>query len=634
MRISLEWIKEFVAVSAAPEEIAHRLTMAGLEVEGMEHIDGDVVMEVNVTPNRPDCLSVLGVAREVAAVFSIPLMLPKSAITGHPDPSGVEVIIDDPDLCARYTGRSIFGVSVAPSPEWMQKRLEKCNIRSINNVVDVTNYVLLELGHPLHAFDADRLAGKKIRVARAGRDRSMMTLDGVERELDEDTLLIWDAAAPVAVAGIMGGAGSSVTESTKNVFLESAYFTPTSIRRSSRMLGLKSESSYRFERGTDRVFLEQALNRAALLIAELGGGMVSDIVDTYPVKFTPMAITVPYAKVHTLLGVPIAHDVIRNLLQGIGIGIEDRGTDFIAVPPAFRSDITEPVDIIEEVARCYGYDNIPARVPRTLLSEGTLNRRERTIQDIRQSIRKAGFYEVVNFSFMNSAELDILSIAEHGNEHRRRHIMLKNPLRQEECLMRTTLIPSLIRNFLYNQTRGLRDIRLFELSRVFIDWGKQLPNEGLRLAGLYFQYATPVIWKDDTPPFYVVKGAIEALFAELRVSAYSLVPSHEAFLHPGKSADIYCADKRLGCLGELGPHVIERLEMKIHKPQIIVFEIDIDNLMPHLEQKTVYRQIPRYPAIERDVALIIDDGASAADVLSLFRNYQAEIIEGVELFDY
>jgi len=634
MRISLDWIKEFVALSAGAEEIAHRLTMAGLEIEGMERIDGDVVMEVNVTPNRPDCLSILGIAREVASVFDMPLNLPKTEIAGRLEPTDIQVVIDDSDLCARYTGRSILGVSVVPSPEWMKKRLEKCGIRAINNVVDVTNYVLLELGHPLHAFDADRIAGKMIRVARAGRDRTMTTLDGVERRLDEDTLLIWDAAAPVAVAGIMGGAGSSVTETTKNVFLESAYFTPSSIRKSSKTLGLKSESSYRFERGTDRVFLEHALNRAALLIAEVGGGTVRDIVDAYPVRFTPVAITVPYQRVNALIGIDIPHDVMRRLLERIGIRTEDRGEEFIAFPPAFRGDIAEIVDIVEEVARCYGYENIPARVPRTMLSEGTLNTRERTIQDIRESIRKSGFYEVVNFSFMNSADLDILSIAEHGNEHRRRHIMLKNPLRQEECLMRTTLMPSLIRSFLYNHARGLRDIRLFELSRVFIDWGKQLPSEGLRLAGIFFQDATPVIWKDAVPPFYLVKGAIEALFAEIRLKEFSLVPSHETFLHPGKSADIYGRDVRIGYMGELGPQVIERLDIKVHKPQVIVFEIDVDHLMTHLDQKVEYRQIPRYPAIERDIALIIDDHISAADVLSLFRRYQAEIIEQVELFDY
>ncbi|NJD55605.1 MAG: phenylalanine--tRNA ligase subunit beta [Nitrospirae bacterium] len=634
MRISLEWIREFVDVAAGPEEIAHRLTMAGLEIEGMESIDGDVVMEVNVTPNRPDCLSMLGIAREVSSVFAMPLKLPKTVIDGPLPPSEVQVVIDDPDLCARYTGRSILGVTVGDSPEWMRKRLEKCGIRAINNMVDITNYVLLELGHPLHAFDADRISGDKIRVARAGSRRSIMTLDGADRKLDQDTLLIWDAEHPVAVAGIMGGEGSSVTESTKNIFLESAHFTPMSIRRSAKALGLKSESSYRFERGTDRVFLEHALNRAALLMAEIGGGTIRDIVDVYPGKFIPAEITVPFRKVNSLIGIDIPRDEIRRLLSGIGITTEDRGDEFIAFPPAFRGDISEAVDIIEEVARCYGYDRIPARIPRTVLSDGVLNDKERAVRSVREAIRRSGFHEVVNFSFMNSADLDVLSISDNDHEDRRKHVMLKNPLRQEECLMRTTLMPSLIRNFLYNHSRGLRDIRLFELSRVFIDWGNQLPREGLRLAGIFFQDTTPVIWKDTVPPFYLVKGAIEALFEEMRLKDCSFLPSGEAFLHSGKSADMHCRNVKIGYIGELGPEVIERLDIKAHKPLIIVFEIDVDQMLEHRDQKILYRQIPRYPAIERDIALILDDQISAAEVLNLFRSYRSDIIEHVGLFDY
>ena len=634
MRVSLHWIREFVAVTAGAEEIAHRLTMAGLEIEGVEHIDGDIVMEVNVTPNRPDCLSILGIAREVSSVFGVPLKLPKTEIGGQVRPPDVQVVIDDPDLCARYTGRLILGVSVAESPDWMKKKLEKCGIRAINNIVDITNYVLLELGHPLHAFDADRISGKRIRVARAGQKKSIITLDGVERKLDEDMLLIWDAETPVAVAGIMGGEGSSVTGATKNIFLESAHFLPSSIRKSSKALGLKSESSYRFERGTDRVFLEQALNRAALLMAEVAGGTISDILDAYPGTFRPAEITVPYRKVNALIGINIPKAQMLSLLNGIGIRTEDRGDEFVAFPPAFRGDICDPVDIIEEVTRCYGYENIPARVPRTVLSDGVLNAKERTVHSIREAVRMSGFNEVCNFSFMNSADLDILSIARNEHEHRRRHVTLKNPLRQEECLMRTTLMPSLIRNFLYNQSRGVRDIRLFELSRVFIDWGEQLPGEGLRLAGIFFQDTAPVLWKDVVQPFYLVKGAIEALFAELRLKECIFLPSQETFLHSGKSADIYCQNTKIGYMGELGPQVVERLDIKAHKPSVEVFEIDVDRVLTCLDRKIVYTQIPKYPSIERDVALILDEHISAADVLDLFRSYQSDIVECAELFDY
>jgi phenylalanyl-tRNA synthetase beta chain len=268
------------------------------------------------------------------------------------------------------------------------------------------------------------------------------------------------------------------------------------------------------------------------------------------------------------------------------------------------------------------------------LSDGVLNRKERLVRTIRESVRMSGFTEVVSFSFMNSVDLDILSISENSDDQRRRHITLKNPLRQEECLMRTTLMPSLIRTFLYNHSRGSKDIRLFELSKVFIDWGKQLPNEGLRLAGIFFQDAAPALWKETVPSFYLAKGSLESLFDEVRLKEYSFVPSRERFLHPGRSADIYSSDEKIGFLGELAPQVTDLLDIKVQKPQVMVFEIDLDLLMTRLERKIAYRQIPRYPSVERDLALIIDERLSAADVLELFRSFPSEIIEKVELFDY
>jgi phenylalanyl-tRNA synthetase beta chain len=634
MRVSLDWIKDFVDVTASAEDVAHRLTMAGLEIEGMEMMGEDVVMEVNVTPNRPDCLNVFGLAREVAALYRLPLKFPETSTPENLPASDIQVTIDDPDLCPRYTGRSIVDVTVRESPDWLKKRLEKCGIRSINNIVDITNYVLLELGHPLHAFDTAKIAGRKIRVARAGKDRTMTTLDGIDREIPGETLLIWDAASPVAIAGIMGGEGSSVTDATKDIFLESAYFAPASIRKSSKVLGLRSESSYRFERGTDRVFLEAALNRAAVLIAELADGRICSIVDNYPVPYAPVEITVSYCRINALIGIAIDKEEVLALLNSIGIRTEDRGEEFVAWPPPFRGDISAPVDIIEEVVRCYGYDRVPARPPRATLSDGVLNTTERTVHAIRESIRKSGFNEVVNFSFMNAADLDILSIESHEHEHRRKHVTLRNPLRQEECLMRTTLIPALVNNFVYNLSRGIRDVRLFEVSRVFIDWGKQLPTEGLKLAGLFYQDMLPSLWEDPVPAFYRVKGVLESLFDEIRLKNVVFVPSREVFLHSGKSADLYIGNLKIGYMGEVGPQIIEKLSLKIQKPQVVVFEIDLDHMLQLLEQKIVYHQIPRYPSIDRDVALVMDDQIAAGEVLALFRTYPSEIIEHVELFDH
>ena len=489
-------------------------------------------MEVNVTPNRPDCLNILGIAREVAAAFGLQLKKPQHCIEGPLEKGDIRVEIDAPDLCGRYTGRLIKGVTVGESPDWMKHRLEKCGIRAINNVVDVTNYILLELGHPLHAFDADRISDRIIRVAKAGHDRSIKTLDGIERKLAEDTLLIWDGREPVAIAGIMGGEGSSVDFHARNIFLESAYFEPSSIRRSSRTLGLKSESSYRFERGTDREFLETALNRAAMLIQETAGGTIHEIVDVYPGKYVPVEVEVSYQKVNSILGTGLEKEEMLRILGMIEIATSDRGDSFTAMPPAFRGDIKEPVDIIEEIARCYGYGKIPVRVPKTSLPDGILNRKERNLDKIKETVRKSGFTEVINYSFMNPDDLDLLSLPE--DDRRRRCISLKNPLKQEDSLMRTTLIPSLINNFLYNLARGTREISLYELSRVFIDEGDRLPKEELRLAGIFFRENAPSVWQEQIPSFFVVKGALQALFEEMKAGEYCLVPSDEAFPAQGK----------------------------------------------------------------------------------------------------
>jgi phenylalanyl-tRNA synthetase beta chain len=305
MRVTFEWIRDFIDVSATAEEVADVLTMIGLEVEGAESIEGDTVFEVNITPNRPDCLSILGIARELSAAFNRPVNIPLHEMKEHQPVSDYSIDILRPELCNRYTGRLVTGVTIGESPEWIKKRLEKSGIRTINNIVDITNYVLLEFGHPLHAFDADTITGKRILIDTAKAGDKIVTLDGVERALPDDALLIWDTVRPIAIAGVMGGFDTEVTEKTHHVFIESAYFDPFSIRKTSKLLNLKSESSYRFERGTDIVFLENALNRAALLMQEISGGTVHKIIDAYPVKYMPEPVVVHYRRVNKLLGTEI-----------------------------------------------------------------------------------------------------------------------------------------------------------------------------------------------------------------------------------------------------------------------------------------------------------------------------------------
>ncbi|MEW6162900.1 MAG: phenylalanine--tRNA ligase subunit beta [Nitrospirota bacterium] len=631
MRVPLKWLREFVDVTAVAEEVADRLTMIGLEVEAIETVKDDTILEINVTPNRPDCLSIIGIAREVSAVFRLPLKIPSEEIKGVLPLSDFSVEILNPELCNRYAGRIIKDVVISDSPEWVRKRLEKCGIRSINNVVDITNYVLLEYGHPLHAFDADTIKGRKIRVATAGTQDRIVTLDGIKRDLPKDALLIWDIEGPIAVAGIMGGSETEVSDKTKNIFLESAYFEPLSVRRTSKRLNLISESSYRFERGTDIEFLEKALNRAALLIREVAGGIIHEIIDVYPVKYVPESIWVRYDRINKILGTGLPKEEMLEILERLAIITEDRGDFFIVYLPAFRRDIKREGDVAEEISRFCGYDRIPARIPRSSLSSGRPNKKMGNIVRIREVMRKAGFTEVINYSFMSPSSLDIIAIPE--ADRRRKTIAIRNPLRQEESLLRTTLIPSLIKNLKYNIDRGIEDVRIFEVSTVFEDIGKPLPLEGFRLGGIFYREEVPSLWREDVKGFFIAKGALESLFEELKIKEYSLVPSSEPFLQMGQASDIYVSGSYVGCLGVLAPYIVERLDLRKRRIEVVIFELNLDLLLALIPDTIRYRPIPKYPSAERDIAIVVDEDVPASEIMKMIRSFPSELIEDVTVFD-
>jgi phenylalanyl-tRNA synthetase beta chain len=629
MRVSFKWLNEFVDTGISAQETARRLTMIGLEVESLELIDGDTVFEVNVTPNRPDCLSMLGIARELSASLDKPVRLPDYKITTE-QPTGFKVEISDESLCGRYAGRVIRGVKISPSPDWMSKRLERCGIRAINNIVDATNYVLLEFGHPLHAFDLDALKGNIIRVDTARDIDKITTLDGVERKLKPDALLIWDGLRPVALAGIMGGGETEVAGSTKNIFLEAAHFNPVSIRRTSRALGLGTEASYRFERGIDIEMLEAALDRASYLIAEIAGGKIEKKADAYPRKFRAVEILAKCEKVNRILGTDISSKEMAGMLRRLHLNVTGGEGTLKVIPPPFRLDIKNDSDIIEEVARLYGYEKIPTAIPRSDISKGGISRKRRLISVIKESMRKAGFNEAVNMSFMNEDYFGILDIP--GSDGRRRAVALLNPLRKEEALLRTMLAPSLLENLIYNASHDIRDVRLFEISKVFEDTGSVLPHEQWRLGGIYFKEKTPSFYREDAAAFYIVKGAIESLFDELKITDLSFTLSDEPFLHAGQSADIHISGKKAGFLGALSPETIERVGLKT-KSGVIIFDLGIDDIIKAAPSSIRYKPAPKFPHIERDMAIILDAGIRAGDVINIIKGYPSEFIEEIAVFD-
>ncbi|MEW6570885.1 MAG: phenylalanine--tRNA ligase subunit beta [Nitrospirota bacterium] len=632
MRVPYEWLKEFIDITATAEEVCSKLTMIGLEVESVESIEGDVVFEVNITPNRPDCLSMLGIARELSAIFHLSLRMPSHRISEDQPESDFSIEILNPNLCNRYAGRLIKDVRISDSPEWIKKRLEKCGVRAINNVVDITNYVLLEFGHPLHAFDADTIEGKKIKVDIAGEARKIRTLDGDERRLPFDALLIWDSVVPIAIAGIMGGFDTEVTDRTRNVFLESAYFDPVSVRRTSKALNLKTESSYRFERGADIEILGKALDRAAILIKEIAGGTIHKMIDAYPVKYEPQPLEIRHERINRLLGTNLTRSDMEEILNRLGIPAEDRAEAFVVYPPAHRRDIRTNNDVAEEIARIYGYDRISATIPKTPLPAGRIDKKAVNTRKVKEAMRKAGFTEVINYSFMGTSSLDMLSIPD--GDVRRKTIAIVNPLIREEGLLRTTLAPALIGNLLYNLDRGIQDIRFFEMSRIFINRDQPLPLEELRLGGIFFKERFPALWREEVPGFFVVKGALEAMFEELKVSEYRFIPSSEPFLQSGQSADIYILDSPVGYVGILEPEIVERLDLKKQKPEVVLFELNLDLFLTFVPVALHYLPIPKYPPVERDIAFVVDESIPSSKIKELIMSYSSEIIEEVSIFDF
>jgi phenylalanyl-tRNA synthetase beta chain len=631
MKVSYNWLKEFVEFSEQPRELAHVLTMAGFEVEAIEQIDDDTIFDIGITPNRPDCLSIRGIARELSAILEIPFNALNPEITDSKGP-GPKVDISNGDLCSRYSSRIVTGVQSGPSPQWLSERLASHGIRSTSNIVDITNYVLLEFGQPLHAFDLDKLAGKKIVVKKAGSIKKFSTLDDVERPLHKDMLLIWDSEKPVAVAGVMGGKNTEVSGSTTNILLESAFFKPASIRRTSKALNLSTESSYRFERGVDFNGVTMALDRAAHLIAEIAGGTVSGMTDNCPEPFRPQKISLPFKKVQSYIGADIDEAFVINTLINLGFKTDKAGEGITVTPPSFRNDVSAAVDIIEEIARLYGYDNIPSTLPMMQMSAAPVHRSRSLIQIVRKSFTGSGFSEVINYSFMNTESLDTLLLP--PEDTRRKVIYVRNPLRKEEEAMRTTLVPALLSNISLNLNRGERSLRFFEISKVFLQSGEKLPHEVVQVAAVYHKDMDSSLWQDSHDGFYDMKGILENLMEELKIKDFLFDHENhtlEPYLHPGKACSIIVSGERIASLGTIHPGVADVLGIKGNLNVMEVF--DLEKLIGALKTKTVFAPLPRYPYAERDVAVIVADDVRVSSVRGEILSVHSDIIESINLFD-
>ena len=598
----------------------------------------DTMFDINITPNRPDCLSVIGLAREIAAILDLPFTAPEVTVGEEGDfiENITSVEICDPDLCPRYTARIIANITIAPSPLWMRRRLETSGIRSINNAVDVTNYVLLEWGQPLHAFDFDLLKGHRIIVKRSIDNEHFVTLDGTERAMSGDALMICDAERPVAIAGIMGGQNSEVIESTRRILLESAYFLPASIRQTSKANGLKTEASQRFEKGIDINSVIPALNRAASLMGRLCGGTIgAGLIDRYP-KPLPTAhpIHCSVDRTRKIIGAPLTSNQIKECLQRLHMHVEVDGVDTLRViPPSFRVDIYEPVDLIEEVARLTGYEHIPATYPRARVSTSVRDRIHTAPDLARDSMISRGFYEVINYSFINPEHLFSLNLP--AQDPRLNTVRILNPLSEMQSILRTTLFPSLLLNLRDNLYHKNTTIKLFEISTVFFAQSReQLPRERKRIAGLLCGLRFGENW--DLPrneaDFFDIKGCVETLMDRLQIPAYRFAhDAVEPFLNPQQCLSLIIDNQPIGVLGEVHPDVLEKFDID---RVAYVFDIDFDVLSSiSSEQKVLFKPFPRHPAIYRDLALIVDETVAAGTVHHAILSFKNKLIEEVAVFD-
>ena len=592
----------------------------------------DVVFELEITPNRPDCLSMIGVAREIRAETGNALKLPQ--VNFNESETDIRemtsVTIEAPDLCPRYAARVIQGVKVGQSPEWLQQRLESVSVGVINNIVDITNFVLMEYGQPLHAFDYHKLIENRIVVRRAAAGENITTLDEIARELTPDMLVIADAEKPVALAGIMGGYDSEITETTADVLLESAYFNPSNVRATAKALGVSTEASYRFERGADPGIVPAALDRAAQLIAELAGGTIcKGIVDVYPGQQPLRRILLRPERVNFILGTALEATEMVQILSHLDFDVKANGAeDYEVIVPTFRSDITREIDLIEEIARVHGYDNIPTTLPKGDIPVPAPNPRTEVRKRIKHFLLAAGMMEAINYSFCDPNCFDKIRFT--VDDPRREALKLQNPLSPEMSVLRTTLLPRLLENAQHNRNHQIDTIALFEIGNVFIGNGEQKEPE--RVAGVLAGQIGEGVYSDPyrSPDFYDIKGLVERILEVCGIVDYTLQKTDTPTFHPGRNAEILLGDRQIGTFGEAHPEVLENYDLPY---KAYLFEFDMEVLVDAAIFAKRFEPIPIYPTVERDLAIVVDKELLSDMPTELIYATGGELVKSVRLFD-
>ena len=586
----------------------------------------DTVIDFEITPNRSDCLSIIGIAREVAATFKSELDIPQIKLKEEAESSAQDaarISIEAQDLCSRYVARLVEDVVIKPSPLWMQRRLQTCGVRPINNIVDITNYIMLEIGQPLHAFDYDKLEEHSIIVRRGKASEKMDTLDGTTRKINDTMLVIADAKKPVAIAGVMGGADSEITSSTTCILLESANFYGPSIRQASRQMGLRSESSMRFEKGIDPNICLKAADRACELIEQLGAGKVlKGYIDVYPGKTDTREISFNPDKINRVLGTNICPQEMADMLNRLEIPVRTVDDGKKAIIPTFRADMTEEADLIEEIGRMYGYDRLPVTLPAGNVTHGKLNTYQKYVNDIKDVLVYNGYSEIYTYSFVSPRVFN--SINAPDNSCLRQVVTLLNPLGEEHSIMRTTLLPNMLDVIGFNLNHKVGELKLFETGAVYLPKElplKELPYENKRITiGLC----------GESRDFYDLKKIIEILFAKLRIKNYDFLQERYFTFHPTRCARIKLGNEEIGFAGEIHPDVLENYEIN---KKVYVAELNLDIILDKASGKINFEPLPKFPASDRDMAVVVKEKVLAGDILNTMKEIGGNLLEKVELFD-
>ncbi|MBI2972919.1 MAG: phenylalanine--tRNA ligase subunit beta, partial [Armatimonadetes bacterium] len=635
MKVLVSWLREYVDIPYSIDELEERFSWLGLGVEGVERTGrDDAVFDLEIAANRGELMSHLGVARELAAAARTSVRPPAGVPVEEAVPAMelARVHVDDRELCPRFTARMILEVKVGPSPAWLAGRLEACGIRSINNIVDVTNYVMLETGQPMHAFDHDRLQDGRLIVRQAHRGEPLVTLDGVERQLDPQTLVVADGARATSIAGIIGGASSEITSSTHRVLLEAAVWQPAMIRRTSKRLGVRTESSARFERGVDYAGVPAASTRAIRLIQELAGGRVlRGLVDINVGEVPLRQVQLRWPSVSRLLGMDVPMDEGVAILRSLGFSVKVAERIARVVVPSYRRDVEREEDLVEEVARHYGYDRIPETMPVEITAQGSWAPSIEAERAVRDALIRVGLTEVLTVSLTSPAALDALRLPQ-GHPYRN-VVPIRNPMVEDHVQLRTTLLPGLLHVAGANTSHRVTDIQVFEVGRTFHPDGEGAHERralGVLMTGTQMRGTWNLPSEAVTVMYHSLKGAIESLLGELRVPGAACQPSQRPWLHPGRAASLDIAGETIGTLGELHPEVIRQLDLPAGT---CVAEVNLDALLARAVLQPRFAPLPRFPSVRRDISLVVDAGVTAAQVEAVIRAAGGPLLEGVEVFD-